>query len=940
MNNDQKDRRFIEECFPLREISLESAREKSLRHGHISTLHMWWARRPLIASRAVIFALLYRDPKSETERKELTDFIIEFCKWENSNDAEIVRRARHLLSPNSDEKIRVLDCFAGGGSIPLEALRLGLDAHALELNPVAVLVELCTLVYPQKYGQTVEIESDNMALDGKMQKITANKLSNDVQKWGRWVFDRSRDELLKFYPKDATGGEPISYFWMRTLRCPNPKCKAEIPLFRQLWLAKSKKRRIALQPVLNTKKKEVTFTVAIGEDIKSDPSQRTVKRASARCMLCSSTLRQDQTKLEAKAGRMGQRLVAVSFYPKNNDKKHYRIADKEDVRIFDLAKEKLQEIIQTDKSLIPYEKMPPIGTYGIDAQRYTVNETWSELYNRRQLLALITLCLNVKAAYQKMLDEKIDPEYAKAVTTYLGLAIDRCANQNSAQCVWVSNGEKIAISFGRQAIPTVWDYVEANILGDHSWSWLAHVGWVAEVIESCSAVSDQAAKVRQGTATRIPYPDRYFDAVLTDPPYYDAVPYSDLSDFFYVWLKRSIGNLYPDLFSTPLTPKLAEIVQNPVFKVGDGVKDKQFFETEMTKALGEMKRVLKDDGMCGIVFAHKTITAWETLINALLSAGFTVTSSWPVHTERPGRLRAQESAALASSVWLVCRKRRAEADVGSWKDVQKELDERVKERLDHFLGQGIKGADALLSAIGPALEVFGKYKRVERVSGEQITVVEFLERMREAVAHHALATVLSEQELGKVDPETALYVLWKWTFESNQLPQNNNGDTSEEEIGEIQDDEDQTSGGDSHIYVAFNDALNLARAVGADVQSLLRLNILKQKKEFIRLTSPLERIDLLSKDISSGTTLTPLIDMIHRALLLWSRQQAAELEEYLNTSGMKDNNTFWRISQALSNLLPLQSKEKQLLDGFLAGRAAGEFSKKNGHKTIDEFIGR
>lgn len=933
--------RLIEEVLPIASISREAAREKSIRHGHISTLHIWWARRPLVACRAAILGALLEDPGPGATRRELEQFLQRFCTWEASNDPSMLETARKLiLRNNGGNRPKVLDCFAGGGAIPLEALRSGCEAYALELNPVAVLIELCTLLYPQKFGMPMEVESKQSNLQQETKHTVSNKLVADVERWGNWIFETTKAELRSFYPAAYPGEETIAYLWMRTVKCQNPKCRAEIPLFHHLWLARSKLRRIALQPLVDHSRKAVEFRVVEGPEIDFDPSQTTVKRATVNCLVCNSSMAADQTKAEAKAGNMGQRLVAVAFHRKKERKKLYRIATVSDLAAFENAKETLAELRRSKSSipLVPNEKMPPIGTYGIDAQRYTVNETWGELFNSRQLLALTTLCSKVKRVHESILEETNNAEYARVIATYLALAIDRCANQNSGQSVWVVDGEKVAGAFGQQTVQTVWDYVEPNPIGDNSWAWPAHVNWVVNVIKHCSDMGADPGDVRQGTATSLPYPDDYFDAVVTDPPYYHYVPYSDLSDFFYVWLKRSIGELYPQLFGTPLAPKSPEIIQNTAFKLDGGVKDKEFFELEMAKSFGEVYRVLKPDGICVVVFAHKTTTAWETLITALLKAGFMVSASWPLHTERPGRLRAQESAALASSVWLTCRKRSKNAPAGQWKNVQDELEMRVRERMDFFLAQGIRGADALLSAIGPALEVFGRYSYVEKMTGEAVTVADFLDKVREVVSHQALSSVLEEQEMGAIDPETAFYVLWKWSFEGREASAPHDAgepkrrQAEEGPVREEEGEEEPAGGGKAKVPV--DDALKLSRSVGAEFDSMIRSDgTLRKDGEYVRLMGPEDRrrVKGLGEKGNDGRPPT-IIDMLQRAANLWAAGDRAALEEFLEISGAKTSEAFWKVAGALSRILPLDSKEKQLLDGLWSKHGGGVSQSAPGGK--------
>jgi adenine-specific DNA methylase len=944
---------LVEETLPLREISIESAREKSIRHGHINTLHIWWARKPLIASRAIILASLIKNPGDEKERRKLLNFLVNFCTWEKSNDSTFIEKANQmLLADAKGETPKFLDCFAGGGNIPFEALRIGCDVYALDLNPVAVLIELCTLVYPQKYGKPSTLRTSQKSLQGSG-KVIPNLLLHDVEKWGNWVLRETTKEISRFYPSTRNTHIPIAYIWARTIKCPNPACGTEIPLLTQLWLSKrGGEGAFALKLVPDKKNKKVEVQIARGRLIDFDPSKGTMRMGAVECPVCKQAARGGYLRREAIAGRMGQRLVCVMSARKEREiGKTYTVPKREDEEAYEAATRTLNKLKASVQKLLPDEMIPrPPSTLAKDGDRgfyvhlQVVNYgllRWGDLFNSRQALALVSFANKVKEAYNLILQETGDKEYAKAVSTYLGLAVDRLADFCSTLCILNSTGGRgVVHTFGRHALVMDWAYAETNPINPIGANWQAAIKAATETISA--ATMGKYARVFQGSATHLPFQDGFFDAIVTDPPYYDAVPYSDLSDFFYVWLKRTIGHLYPDLFATPSTPKVPEIIQNSsllrrVSATSDSkdpmIKDKAAFELELTKALHEINRVLKPDGIGNIVFAHKTTSAWETLINALLSSGLTVTASWPLRTERPGRLSAQEKASLASSVWLVCRKRNPASGVGTWKKVQQELDSRVRERLDFFLSQGIKGADALLSAIGPALEVFGRYARVEKVSGESVSVTEFLDKVREVVAHHALSTVLSQQELGKVDSPTAFYVLWKWTFEPLTQPLSSVGKM--EEVGKK-----KTVNG-SKILIPFDDALKLARSVGAEIEALLKIRLLKQYKENIRMLGPTDRKELHSLgQIARDGTQPPVIDMVHEALILWASQESAKLDRYLESSGANTNETFWRVAQALSNLLPLQSGEKQLLDGLLGRPVAGisEIDKRHENKRLDEFM--
>nr|MDW8080320.1 hypothetical protein [Candidatus Calescibacterium sp.] len=389
-------------------------------------------------------------------------------------------------------------------------------------------------------------------------------------------------------------------------------------------------------------------------------------------------------------------------------------------------------------------------------------------------------------------------------------------------------------------------------------------------------------EVLRGTATELPYPDNYFDAVFTDPPYYDNVPYSDLSDFFYVWLKRTLGDLYPDLFATPLTPKSDEMVAD-ASKAGGMEEAKRRFEEKLTQAFREIRRVLKPEGIAVIVFAHKTTEAWETVIQALLEAGLYLTASWPIHTEMEARLRAQESAALASSIYMVCRKR-TEDETGDFAEVRKEIEARVREKLKQFWEEGIRGADFFMSAIGPAVEVFGRYSRVEKASGDLVSVRELLEYVRKVVGEFALERILHSAQLGGVDNETRFYLLWRWMY--------------------------------NHTQVHFDEARKLAQSVGVELEKLWgNLGLVRKTKEYIAVRTPQER----GKELEQNAYFASMIDALHYALWLWTRNDQEGLAKHLAAT-YGGNEIFWQVAQAISEVLPEGNKEKQLLQGFLSGK--------------------
>jgi putative DNA methylase len=418
--------------------------------------------------------------------------------------------------------------------------------------------------------------------------------------------------------------------------------------------------------------------------------------------------------------------------------------------------------------------------------------------------------------------------------------------------------------------------------------------------------------VSQFSATELPYPDNYFDAVFTDPPYYDNINYAELSDFFYVWLKRSIGDLYPELFSTPLTPKSEEIVANPA-RHGDQETAKKFFEEMLKKSFQEIYRVLKPDGIACIVFAHKSTEAWESVINALLSSGLYISASWPIHTEMKERLIAKGSAALASSIYMVCRKR-TENKTAYFNEIKSQIEERIKEKLDQFWNEGIYGADFFISAIGPALEIFGKYESVEKLSGEKVTAKELLDLVRKTVSEYALTKILKNPQLGDIDKETRFYILWRWIY--------------------------------NRAEVHFDDARKLAQAVGIELTEKWGKGFIKKEKENISVLTPTER----DKNFLEKKKFENMIDVLHACLIYWHQDNKKAITEILEETGYLNNNTFWQVAQALSDILPEEKddednnkkgkkdkkekeiREKKLLQGFLYGKESYKKAKTKSDK--------
>ena len=677
MNKSAADRRLIEDFIPIKEISVQSAREKSIRKGHISTLHLWWARRPLVAARAAVFASLVKAPETHQKRTALSKFMVELCQWE-AGDVTIAK-ARKLILEAQRERLelpgdtpldevpapKVLDMFAGGGAIPLEALRLGCESHAVELNPVAHIIELCTLVYPQKYGKT---------------------LVNEVEKWGNRMIEQVRAEIGALNPPIKVGElapelseqtellsqakvkklnlsqelTPVAYLWTRTVKCPNPACGAQVPLVRQTWLCKKKDKYVALKVTPNHDTKQVKFEVVRSKTANGlgfDPAAGS-SRGNSTCRHCGTTVpSKPYIQEQGKAGKIGHQLMAIVCTTSGDQGKTYLSGTAYESYVPDemTIQNHLSQLIEETGLTTPNE---PVKVWSgvFNAPLYGLDR-FGKLFTSRQLLALMAFVKWVRLAYQKMIHEGYEEEFAKAITSYLALNMGKVVDRFSSLGVWYTGGEKLQSPVSSGRLPMSWDFPESNPLEGGSGGWAKGQEYIIPVIQECSKITNTNISLTRASSTRgILIPDNYLDAVITDPPYFDAVPYADLSDYFYVWLKRAIGNLYPEHFSAQLTPKKNEATMEPSRHDGNKKKAAQAYEYMMHQAFCEANRMLKPSGMMVVVYAHKTTAGWSTLIDSLRRAGFTITEAWPLDTEQQGGLRGLR-ASLASSIFLVSRKR-------------------------------------------------------------------------------------------------------------------------------------------------------------------------------------------------------------------------------------------------------------------------------------------
>lgn len=816
------DHRLIEDYIPIEAISVEARREKSIRKGHISTLHLWWARRPLVAVRAAVYGALVPAPTDKRAAKEAADFVADLCKYPGAWDT-IAEARRHILQAHAERltaergelvtvedieagrapRPRVLDMFAGGGAIPLEALRLGCEAHALDLNPVAHLIELCTLVYPQQFG------APDPATVGCADDGTWAGLAAEVEHWGQWVLKRVKAEIGDLYPpvpdprqaaetadqaaqlsmnlavrqtREAYHAQagmltPVAYLWTRTVRCKNPACGGTVPLARQTWLARKKPgkkspgRYIALNPDTENHRDKPSDDKKVRYQVLEAPTEAGLgfdpatgsRGGNVACPFCGTVADSAYVKAEGQAGRIGVQPMAVVCTQPGKRGKVYLAVDQVPPAVWpddDVIWQRIRALVAESGLTVPDEEI--IGKSGDQVPSYGMAQ-YGDLFSARQRLLLLSIAKYTRAAHSEMLDHSYKPEAARAIAAYLGLSLDRVANYQSSLCIWRPNRTCVLPTFSRQALAMVWDFGEMNPFAGSAGDWFKSVKWVAHIVRVAAEI-DLGANIERGSATRLPYPDTQFDAVVTDPPYYDNVIYADLADFFYVWLKRSIGSLYPEHFSSLSTPKKKEAVSSP-FRHPSTSEAHAFYERMMTDSFREAYRVLKPNAPMVIVYAHKTTAGWATLVDALRDSGFVVTESWPLDTEMAGGMRT-DTASLASSIFLVARRREGH-ETGSYeREVRPELQRIVRERVERLWAQGVTGADLVIACVGAGLRAFTRFARVEYANGEPVPADSFLTEVEGAVLEALLEKLfgVSQAGVGSVDPVTRFYVLWRYAY--------------------------------------------------------------------------------------------------------------------------------------------------------------------------------
>lgn len=763
-------KKLIEVALPLEKINAESAREKSIRHGHPSTLHLWWARRPLAAARAVIWASLVDDPSSHPdkfpteeeqnrERQRLFRILEDLVVWENSNNEQVLEAAKaEIMKSTGGNPPELLDPFAGGGAIPLEAQRLGLKAHAHDLNPVAVMINKAMIEIPPRFSGMAPVNPD--ARTSKMSQAwsRAQGLAEDVRYYGEWMKQEAYKRIGHLYPKvkvprEQGGGEAtvIAWIWARTVKCPNPACGCEMPLASSFVLSKKKDKEAWIEPIIAND--GIYYQVHQGKWPKEmDNGTKQGKKASFRCPVCKTGLVDgNYADDEANAGRMG--AVPIAIVAEGNRGRIYLSVDEAEMLALQHEIDNYYAANQIEK-IVSHAQCR--GTFASNAQgRYYGFHEFKDYFTPRQLTVLTTFSALVAEAQQKAEADAIAAgmandhlplrnggqgakAYGEAVGVYLAFVLDRIADRGSSICSWDSSREGLRNTFGRQAIPMVWDYAEANPFSNSSGCFDNMLEWVTKCILEFPA--SQVAEVGQFDAQR----DCSLRDIMvsTDPPYYDNIGYADLSDFFYVWMRQSLKETYPELFSTMLVPKAEELIATPYRHDGNVEEAKEFFEDGMLFACQQMYLYARENIPVTIYYAYKqsdsdadgtASSGWETMLSAVVNAGFAITGTWPMRTEMANRSIASGTNALASSIVLVCRKRPEDAPQTTRRNLINILRRELRPALKKLQDSNIAPVDLAQSAIGPGMGVFSRFKQVLEADGTPMSVRSALKIINEEI---------------------------------------------------------------------------------------------------------------------------------------------------------------------------------------------------------------
>lgn len=985
-------KRLIEVDLPIKRISAHARREKSIRHGHISTLHIWWARRPLAACRAVICAALWPDPgdsvcpesfrktartlmrewakdhkeflgeesfgrfvnlqrnpseleDNETLRVALLDFIADFANWDNSTVREYLDTSRALtqaaheaLGVAAGTRPLIMDPFAGGGAIPLEALRVGADAFASDLNPVAVLLNKVVLEYAPQYGQ---------------------RLADEVRKWGEWIRCEAERQLSEFYPKDADGATPVAYLWARTIECEGPNCGVGVPLLGSLWLSKRDANKCSIG--LKTAGRGHPIGIEIIRNPKTVATGLTAGN-SATCPACGFTTRVNRVREQLKSKRGGSSdpaLLAVVTQRTDRSGKEFRPPNEDDLKLVKAAGAQLSKLEHTRLGtlpMIPDEQCPPEGALGFRFQKYGITK-WRDLYTPRQLLTLCTFSRLVSIDKTRtLMARELGEPLASVVQAVLGLAVGRLNDRLCTLCRWRPDKNNVeAANGGQNKMSMLLDFAESTPFGGSSGDWTDHIDWIVRVLQHITDSRLVMGTVQQGPAQIPILPDDSASALITDPPYFDAFGYSDLSEFFHIWLRRTVPDTVIDLQSNGVPKQEEAISIGKALTDGRGLKNASTYSDEMMRAFKAARRTVAPHGIGVVVFANKTTAGWEAILDALINAGWIASASWPIDTELANRQRALGSAALNSSVHIVCRPREnsdgssLNHEIGDWRDVLQELPRRIHEWMPRLADEGVVGADAIFACLGPALEIFSRYSGVEKASGESVSLREYLEFVWAAVAKEALTLIFPDADTIGFEEDARLTAMWLWTLSASKTTANGEHTNEEESDDQIQNNGKRVK--PTGFVLEYDAARKIGQGLGAHLETLV--SVVEVKGETARLLSVSERapflfgkqeeqpstrqrrkkkpqIDLfdvgksdveedggLRGDFTLKTGET-VLDRVHQSMILFGAGRSEALKRFLVEDGAGHDQRLWRLAQALAALYPTGTDERRWVEGVLA----------------------
>ena len=960
-------KRIAEVDFPVAKVSKSSLLENASRGSHPKGLHLWWARRPLSACRSVLLALLLLDPadplcpsdyiekmrstllslhgrpirwESESHtpeglRRIVLEFIAEFSRPEKATNPRYVRTARNLVTmlAAGDQPV-VCDSFAGGGSIPLEAMRLGCDAIGSDINPLACLILRTELEHLPRLNEDFVAQLDQA---------------------GRVIDARFRSRIQEYFAEESPGSNVIAYFWARRAVCESPNCGSIFPLVTNFWLCKKRGNESALRESGEADGRNFTYTV-FHPSSNAEVPQATVTNGRGRCPKCGAALANERLRSQLTKDQGGieqAQMLAVVAQDSTTGKRHYRGAKPDEARTAKEAALHLEKIQKNPNepslSPIPDETIPHSELRRVSAPLYGCDK-WQDLFLPRQRLSLYFLLEEIK----KYIIESGKGDLLPLLT----LAFGKVVRQWNSNARWHTKSENVAGAFGRQAIPMTYFFPEQSPLttsGAGSWS---------DAVESVSSAARAIVGLGNvgqsfwADASDVPLPSDSVNVWFTDPPYYDAVAYAHLADFFYVWFRR----LIPDdpLFTTPLIDKTQECVVDRPHSQSPSQKRSDWFETKMRSAMAEGRRLLAEDGIASVVFAHKTTEGWEAIIAAMLTAGWVITASWPISTERGARLNARDNASLATSVHLICRPRAENAPMGDWADILRELPKRVNDWMERLQGEGIRGADLVFACIGPALEIFSRYRVVETADGCEVKLDQYLEKVWEVVGREALKQVLGTDSPNVYGEDARLTALFLWTLNSSndawQLNGNNYLEVDEENDFEFDDSRAKNT---NKYALPYDMVRRFCLPLGIRLDNWVG-KIVEISKGVVYLVPVKNRTDqLLGKPVSSDLKLTkprvvrqlslfdllneaeeqekqdaarhrvekvtwsrlhqdsvPTLDHVHTAMLLQLQGRSSALRELLFYE-KQYRPEFLPLANALSALYPLGSEEKRLLDAML-----------------------